>query len=286
METRMKGIQVWELPTGRPLARFETGWVRQLAFTPDGQRLITVGPEGMRVWEIATGQEIWRHANVERLHDYTDVGSFASSLTVAPDGRTMATGHPDTTILIWDLLPAPRGERPHVGPLTAAEKDRAWSDLAGADARRAYTAMGDLAVAPAQAVALLRERLRPVAAVSPELLSRLLADLDSGAYKQRTPAAQQLVELDELAEQALRGALKRRPSLEQRQRIEQILAAPGLVRSPATLRGLRAIQVLERVGTPEARQTLQVLAKGPAEARVTRAAKGSLERMAKQGASP
>jgi hypothetical protein len=42
---------------------------------------------------------------------------------------------------------------------------------------------------------------------------------------------------------------------------------------------LRAVEALERIGTPEARQVLQALAKGAAGAVLTRAAQGALERL-------
>ena len=44
---------------------------------------------------------------------------------------------------------------------------------------------------------------------------------------------------------------------------------------------LRALEVLERIGTPEARQILLSLAKGAPEAALTQEAKASLERLGK-----
>jgi hypothetical protein len=47
-------------------------------------------------------------------------------------------------------------------------------------------------------------------------------------------------------------------------------------------RALRAVAVLEQIGTPEARQVLEVLRQGPAEARLTREAKAALTRLARR----
>jgi hypothetical protein len=47
------------------------------------------------------------------------------------------------------------------------------------------------------------------------------------------------------------------------------------------LRELRAVEILERIGTSGARQVLRTLAKGSPAARVTREAKASLDRLAK-----
>jgi hypothetical protein len=47
------------------------------------------------------------------------------------------------------------------------------------------------------------------------------------------------------------------------------------------LRLLRAVEALEHVGTPEARQLLEALSRGAREARLTREAQASLRRLAK-----
>ena len=46
------------------------------------------------------------------------------------------------------------------------------------------------------------------------------------------------------------------------------------------LRGLRGVAVLEDIATPGARQRLESLAQGAPEARLTREAKASLQRLA------
>jgi hypothetical protein len=53
----------------------------------------------------------------------------------------------------------------------------------------------------------------------------------------------------------------------------------GTLRPGDVLRSVRAAEVLERIGTPEARRLLGQLATGAAEARLTREAKAALKRL-------
>jgi hypothetical protein len=60
-----------------------------------------------------------------------------------------------------------------------------------------------------------------------------------------------------------------------------------LARGSAALQRARALEVLEYAGTPEAKQLLEKLAKGKKHARLTRAAKVILERIAERpGGTP
>jgi hypothetical protein len=51
---------------------------------------------------------------------------------------------------------------------------------------------------------------------------------------------------------------------------------------PKRLRSLRGVEVLEYIGTPEARELLQSLANGAQDACLSREAKASLERLQKR----
>jgi hypothetical protein len=104
-------------------------------------------------------------------------------------------------------------------------------------------------------------------------------DLDSSRFRLREQAAKQLAELEEQAEPVLQAALNDNLPAEQRRRIEVLLNAPRIVRSPEKLRSLRAIQVLEQCALPEVRPILETLAKGAPEARLTQEAKASLQRL-------
>jgi hypothetical protein len=74
--------------------------------------------------------------------------------------------------------------------------------------------------------------------------------------------------------------MKGRPSLEQRRRIEQLIAElQGPISTDELRQSVRAIAILEHVGGADARRLLEKLAAGPAEARLAREAAAALERL-------
>lgn len=114
-------------------------------------------------------------------------------------------------------------------------------------------------------------------------MGRLIADLDSDDFTVREKAKKQLRQLGERAEPGLREALKGKSPLEARRRIEELIEElQALSTSPDCLRELHAVEVLEHIGTAEARQMLRTLADGAAHARLTREAKASLQRLDKR----
>jgi hypothetical protein len=196
----------------------------------------------------------------------------------------------DTQILIWDVAAQTHRPAARAPALAARELEALWSDLASDDTPRAGRAVEHLAAAPRQAAALLRERLHPVEAADAQAVARLLANLDSADFTIRDKAVKELEALGEGALGSYRRALESHPSLEMRRRLEALLdKLSGLWRNPAPerLRTLRALEVLELAGTPEARQVLQVLEKGVPGARLTEEAKAAHQRLAQRaGSSP
>jgi hypothetical protein len=82
---------------------------------------------------------------------------------------------------------------------------------------------------------------------------------------------------------AVRQALEGRPSPEVRRRLEALLQTPAAVaQTPELLRNLRAIGILEQIGSKDARQLLTTLSSGVPHAPETQAAKGALERLAQK----
>src|SRR5262249_22175135 len=189
-------------------------------------------------------------------------------------------GGTDTTALTWDLTRLTLAEPAHASELSAQALDALWADLASKDATRAFDAVRKLSSSPDQALTLLKGRLRPATPPDPKRLARLLADLNSDRFELRRQAQSELEELGELAEPALRQALAGDPPLDLRQRLERLLDnLSGPVRLAGQVRDLRAVELLELLGTPEARQLLQALAGGAPEARLTREARGAFRRL-------
>ena len=168
------------------------------------------------------------------------------------------------------------------GALQDVTDAQAWRDLAGSDAAKAHQAIWSLIAAPADALALLTPRLKPVEAIEEMRIERLIVELDSDAFAVRERATDELRTLSELAVPAYRKALAARPSLEMRRRLQGLLddiARP----SGKILRQLRALEVLERIGTPEARTLLETLARGAAGARLSREARAAVQRLSTRG---
>jgi hypothetical protein len=206
--------------------------------------------------------------------------SFASSLTVTPDGKRAVTGHRDTTALVWDMTPPARTPK----HLSDGEVAAAWADLAGEDAARAYAAVWALADAPADSVPFLREHLRPVASPPPERVRALIAKLDAPAFADREAAEKEIRELGDTVLGALQAALQSRPSAEQKARLERlaVAAASPAVSAGDRLRLLRAIAVLEQAGTQEAQKLLTDLAAGAPGARPTVEAARAIDRLSRR----
>lgn len=244
-----------------------------MACSPDGRLLALArwNSGTVRVLEIASGK-----VRVEFVgHRHSVHG-----LDFSPDGKTLASGGEDNVVFLWDVTGA---RTPPAKPERDIELTSLWNELASEDGKRAGNAIAAVLRKPEACVAFLREKLCPVEAMDPKRLAQLIADLDDDSFDKREAANRELMRLGERAEEALQSALTNRPSLEARCRIAGILdklaPTPPL---PETLRVLRAIEVLEHVGTVEAQRSLETLAKGAESARQTRDAKAALRRSAKK----
>jgi hypothetical protein len=201
-------------------------------------------------------------------------------LAFSADGKRLVSGGWDTTILVWDVQGLPRPRRAKPAELSPKEREALWAALGGRDAAEAYRAVRTLTRAGEQAASFLADRLQPIPAADPRRITRLIDELGSGRFTARAKAEAELEKLEELAEPALRRALEGEPgSLELRRRVERLLQRlEGPVASAGRLRLLRAVEVLEHVGTPGV-QPLRKLSAGAPEAWLTREARAALGRL-------
>ncbi len=264
-------VRLWEAATGKELRHCEGHRERVgcMTFSADGRMLATGSQDNtIRLWEVATGQE---------RQYFQGHQSLILAVSFSPDGRLLLSASGDTTALAWDLTGRFRAGRFQPHRLSGEEMDRCWNDLAQADAARAYRSIQSLTGSPKEAVSFLKGHLPPLTAADPKRVTPLLAALDSDRFDERDKAMTELEKLGLTVEPALRMALSEKPSLEVRRRIDAILEK---LASGPSLRFLRALEVLEHIATPEARQLLTALSQGSAEMGPTQEAKASLARLA------
>jgi WD40 repeat protein len=244
----------------------------KLAFAPDGRKLALAQGREITVFDMTTGKAI----KSIKGHD----GSI-TSLAFAPDGKSLATGSSDTTLLLWDtsdLLP----NKTVATKLGDKEVEAAWANLEASDAAKADDSIKALVSSRQQATDWLKRYLTPLTPVEKSILEKRIAELDSEDFETRTKATQDLEKLGELAVPALEKALAAKPSLEVQKRLEELIdKTVGGFHTGDRLRIVRAIEVLEKIDSPEARELLESLAKGAPGALQTENAQDALTRMKK-----
>jgi WD40 repeat protein len=244
------------------------GLVHALSFSPDGRTAAAAGHDGSALlFEAATG--LLRR----RLQGHRGV---VSSLAFAPDGRRLVTSSFDGTGLVWDTSLAALPAK------AAGDQGRLWAELASLEPEAATAALAVLAAAPDMAVAFLKERLRPAVLPDAATLDRLVAALVSTRFDERERASAQLDAFGDSIVAGLRERLAGVHALEGRRRIERLLKKHDPAQlSARALRELRAVEILEEIGTPQARRLLQALSQGAPQARLTREAQAAVKRLAK-----
>jgi RNA polymerase sigma factor (sigma-70 family) len=264
-------VRVWDLATRKEVRRFDRlrAYAYGTAFSNDGRSLAAgTGARDVRIWDLATGQE--------RAHLVGHRGAVAS-FTFLPGDRRLVSGSSDSTALVWDLSVVGRGAGE--AKLTPAEAEAEWKHLHGPDSARAYRALWTLAASPAQALPLLRKDLRQVVALDAAKIRKWVADLGERRFVLREKALEELKRVGDQAWPALRQVLQGKPSLELRMRALQLLReADQPFPTGERLRQQRALELLERMDSPEAQRLLRELAGGAPEAWLTLEAQASLRR--------
>lgn len=91
-------VRLLDAETLQPIHEYAVkhgSWIRGLAFTPDGSRLVSTSENGdIRMWSVSESREVayvLSHSN------------RALAVAFAPDGRSFATAGDDNKCLVWDF---------------------------------------------------------------------------------------------------------------------------------------------------------------------------------------
>jgi WD40 repeat protein len=256
-------VRLWDLATGTEIRRFgDAQYISDLAFSPDGKILATGSQNQAILWDPVTGKELARLG---------DSKGWGITIAFSSDGRVVALGNAAGSLQLWELISRQEIARFVVPP-------------GGVGAMR-FSADGRLLVSQDREHNLLvwdvtgqRSAGGPdVPVVAAEELGRLWQELADPDSRRAQRAAWTLVAP---GQPALSWIQEHLPAVQAADSPGADLPLQEPVTQPEMLQQLRAVAVVERIGGPAAREVLASLAKGSAQARLTREAKVAVERLA------
>jgi WD40 repeat protein len=277
-------IMVFDVPLGAAHRRLRGEEILQIdpqrwsdfamAFSVDGKWLAAGDSEGgITIWDLATGDV---HAVFDR-HEGPVTG-----LAFSPDGSRLASTSRDGTVLVWRVPDRP----PEIPPDARVRGiDQAFKILLSSDAALAHRGMEYLYRRPVEAVKLCGERIAVPAAVPPEKIAKLIAELGSDDFPIRQAAVKDLETMGGPALASLRECATQSSSPEARKLASEVIGRLKPV-SPESvspkgedLRIMRAVEILENIGGRDARALLARWAAGPQGYRLTNEAATAVARL-------
>ena len=248
LEIGARDLFLWETSTGKLRGKWkgDPGNFSAYALSGNGRVLATAVGDAIKAIDPASN---------ELLAQFKSHDSVIVALGLSPDGRKLVSGGADGTLTLWDLSSA---LTPSPGKMGEENLKKFWKALEGEDGQAASFAVGMLSRQPGESLPFLRPLLPHGPAADPKVVAKLVTDLDHDDFAVREKASTALAQMGYLAAPLLRAAAKTATAAETRGRLRALLtrldnAANGRERN----RMIRAIEILERIGSPEARAILR-----------------------------
>jgi hypothetical protein len=248
--------------------------IHAISLSPDGRLLaagapgeLRQGPDAVYVWDVADERLVARRPTG---------GGGVCSVAFTHDGTRLVTGLWDGTALVWPTAQWVT-RRPERVATSARRLEQAWDALGRPDVE-GYNAVSYFQEHPAKALAFVERRLTPVRQPTTRFLRQLLIDLGDHRPDVRSAAQQKLAavpaDLGPLLRSLAAEVYPERPP----DCLPVLYRQPWYQRSPAGLRQVRAVQILDRIGGPQAQTILQRMAAGWQAAAPTRYSACALRR--------
>ncbi len=257
-------VRLWDPVDGKELARLNGTGTGALAFSPDGKWL-AVNAENYQI-------QIWELMTGKRLRTITGHDSLVREAAFTRDGKGLV-GNADLAPTLWSLMPRDL-------PADAGPAEALWETLAKNDGEKTFYAQWALVRDSKAAVSVFKERVKPAEqAMERAQFDKLVADLDSAQFRTREFAEKELAKAGhKIPVSWLRQALEGAKSTEQATRLNKLRALREKP-TPAEWQLARAVQVLELAGTKEAKELLRQWAEASQGSLLAVDASAALERL-------